>query len=401
MKLGNLFLIFFRLMRSKYGRTGAQFERYHFKIYNIFTWHKYCKSRSHKKWSKVSLIVKILEAQDNIIQKWDKYVLAHPYSTMYHLYGWKSVLELVFGYRAIYLAAINSDNSIEGILPSFIVRDIYQRKILVSNPFSNFAGVCASNETAENLLIDHIKQIAQKENLLYCECRQLHKVACLETIKTDFVTFYLKLNEDSDVVWLKSLKAKTRNQVRKAQNSNLNIEFSKEKVAEFYKVFASNMRDLGTPAHSAKFFQSILSTFPKNTEILHAKKDNKTIAAMFLFKFKKVISDPWASSLHEYNRYCPNNLMYWEAIKYACHNGYDYFDLGRSTINSGTYQFKKQWGAEPIPLFYQYYLNKAKAIPMVDAHHNKYHTYVNLWKKIPLLITNFIGPKLVKYLPEL
>ena len=61
---------------------------------------------------------------------------------------------------------------------------------------------------------------------------------------------------------------------------------------------------------------------------------------------------PWASSLREYFSLCPNNLLYWEMIRWGCKNGYQRFDFGRSSPDSGTYRFKKQWGAkeEAAPL---------------------------------------------------
>jgi hypothetical protein len=45
---------------------------------------------------------------------------------------------------------------------------------------------------------------------------------------------------------------------------------------------------------------------------------------------------PWASSLREFFSLCPNNLLYWEMIRWGCENGYQRFDFGRSSPNSGT-----------------------------------------------------------------
>ncbi|MCG8604723.1 GNAT family N-acetyltransferase, partial [bacterium] len=112
-------------------------------------------------------------------------------------------------------------------------------------------------------------------------------------------------------------------------------------------------------------------------------------------------SEPWVASLREYNRIYVNNALYWHAIKYACEQGFERFDFGRSTVGCGTYKFKEQWGAKPIQLHYQYYLNRAKEVPIVDAINNKYQTIIDMWKKLPLTFTNFVGPKVVQFLPEL
>ena len=97
---------------------------------------------------------------------------------------------------------------------------------------------------------------------------------------------------------------------------------------------------------------------------------------MLVLKHGKIYYDFLASSLRQYNRLCPNNLLYWFAIKKACERGYEIFDMGRSTIDSGTYNFKKQWGAYPVSLNYQYFLNKGNKVPVVDAHNNKYQIYL-------------------------
>jgi len=118
--------------------------------------------------------------------------------------------------------------------------------------------------------------------------------------------------------------------------------------------------------------------------------------------YKKIFIPFWAASLSQYNNLRPNDLLYWEAIKYACRNGYEYFDFGRSTINSGTFKFKQNWGAEKVQLNYQYLFNKCREIPKVSASDdNKYKWAINIWKNMPMSVVNLFGPRLIRYLPEL
>src|SRR5205085_4728841 len=60
---------------------------------------------------------------------------------------------------------------------------------------------------------------------------------------------------------------------------------------------------------------------------------------------------PWASSRREFNALGVNMLLYAETLKYAVESGVTVFDLGRSSIGSGTYKFKKQWGASERQLY--------------------------------------------------
>ena len=42
------------------------------------------------------------------IAAWDTYVNAHPQSTLYHVSGWKNVIEKTYGHKTYYLMAIKN-----------------------------------------------------------------------------------------------------------------------------------------------------------------------------------------------------------------------------------------------------------------------------------------------------
>lgn len=327
--------------------------------------------------------------------------MSSPEGTFGHLYGWEEVYD-VYNYKSFPIAAIDNSDKIKGVLRLFLMKDIFGKKYLISNPLLSYGGICADDEITKRNLILKAQEIAVQNNVEYIEIRQLGaRVADNLPTKSDFVTMFLSLNKNEELLWKNTLTPKVRNQIRKAVKSGLTVDFGKEYFDDFYRVLSVNYRDLGTPLHSKAFFRKVLKEFNKSSGIIVAKYKEKVIAAMLYIHFKNVFSDPWASSLREYNKLCPNNILYWEAIKYACKNGFEYFDFGRSTIDQGTLMFKKQWGAEQIQLYYQYSLNKANTISKTNAvHNNKYQLAINIWKKLPLIITNSIGPLLVRYLPE-
>ncbi len=345
--------------------------------------------------------MKVVSYHNEYRSAWDKYVRTSDKGTIYHLTGWQDVIEKTFGLRSIHLMALSGTDKIKGIFPLFLMKDILGREHLVSSPFSNYAGICTDENQAKNELINKAKEIAVKYRVRYLEIRQLaEEIAELPT-KKNFVAMFLKLENDEELIWKNYLKAKTRNQVRKAYRSGLTVHFGRSYFDDFYKILSINLRDLGTPIYPKKFFRNILEEFSDSTNLIVVKHQNKVIGGMFFMCHKKVFSDPWASSLKKYNILCPNNILYWEAIKYACRNNFEYFDFGRSTVNSGTFQFKKQWGAIPIQLNYQYYLYKAKRMPVVNAFNNKYNFAIRTWKKMPIYFANVLGQRAVKYLPEL
>ena len=93
-----------------------------------------------------------------------------------------------------------------------------------------------------------------------------------------------------------------------------------------------------------------------------------------------------------------NDFMYWELMRRACEKGIRIFDYGRSKEDTGSYSFKKNWGFEPEPLRYQYYLVKANRMPDISPLNPKYSFFIRVWKKLPLAITKMIGPLVAKNL---
>ena len=143
-----------------------------------------------------------------------------------------------------------------------------------------------------------------------------------------------------------------RNQIRKAERSGLSIECAGPgKLTEFYSIFATRMRELGSPVHGLNFFEAV-SRCIRIARAADARAQERCrrrrIDRARLQGTPSVV--PWASCLKEHFPLCPNMLLYWETIRSACADGFQRFDFGRSTRDCGTYKFKSQWGARGAAL---------------------------------------------------
>ena len=75
------------------------------------------------------------------------------------------------------------------------------------------------------------------------------------------VALTLPLPADPDSLW-RQLDRSVRNQIRKAERSGLTIEFGGTgALDDFYAVFATRMRELGSPVHGRPFFDAIVAAF--------------------------------------------------------------------------------------------------------------------------------------------
>src|SRR3989304_1632699 len=160
------------------------------------------------------------------------------------------------------------------------------------------------------------------------------------------------------------------------------------------------MKELSFSAYPKRYIESIIKNFNNNSRIILARYKGKIIGGMLLISFSDTLSNPYAATLVEYNSLCPNNLMYWEAIQQGARDGFSGFDMGRSQAGRGTYEFKKQWGAEPIQLYYQYLFaedekeNREKFFNLEESP--LFNIYSFVWRRLPTTVTNLIGNYLVK-----
>ena len=267
-------------------------------------------------------------------QLWSSFLDSQASANFYQLLGWKTVFEDVFGYVAHYQLVLDSEGSPRGVLPMLLMPDIFRRKYLVSNPFSNFAGICAADAEAEKLLVEEAIRLARQERARYVEFRQLARPLNHELPSKDsFVTLMLDLDSGADQIW-NTISSRNRTKIRKAEKNGLTVDFGMKHLRDFHRVYAINLRHLGTPIFPLRMFEKVAEVFKDRVELLVLKSNGEVVSGMFLFKYKNLISEPWVASLRQYNRIYVNNLLYWRAIQYACENGCTTFDFGRSTVDT-------------------------------------------------------------------
>ncbi len=345
------------------------------------------------------MIVRELSSDKALCARWDKFVASHVNSTNYHQLLWKDIVERTFGHRGYYLLAISNDDVV-GVLPLFHMKSLLFGNFLVSLPFFNYGGILADTKEAVDALILKAEELGRDLGVEHVELRHGFPLDNVELkVKTHKVTMLLDLPEDSDALW-NSFKSKLRSQVRRPQKEGMEVKIGAlDQVDNFYEVFSINMRDLGTPVYSKTFFVNILNAFPDDAWIVTVFYDNLPVASGFIIGFKDVLEIPWASSIRKYNRFAPNMLLYWSILEFACKKGFKRFDFGRSSLNKGTYRFKKQWGAKPCQLYWYYWLRTGGDLPSINPDNPKYKMAIDLWRRLPLGITRLLGPRIVKYIP--
>jgi FemAB-related protein (PEP-CTERM system-associated) len=329
--------------------------------------------------------------------EWDEYVHKSAQATFYHQTTWKRALEETYGLQSFYLLA-RDGGKITGILPLFLVKGPLFASSLVSVPFAPYGGVCADDGQIARGLVDAAKEITVRRGVRYLELRHFNECDLNLPGKEQYVTLILELTEDPDELW-KSFRAKVRNQVRKTVKSGLEFCVGREYLPDFYAVYAEHMRDLGTPVHDLALFRRLADECPEQTAVFVVRQRERTIGGMLAARFKDTLNDLWACSLRRYFEYCPNNLLYWNAMRFGCERGLKLFDFGRSTRGSGTFKFKEQWGARVQQLrYYQYASGGRETFDSTRPGLGK-TIFVRGWRRLPVSLTKVLGPWIRKGVP--
>ncbi len=282
---------------------------------------------------------------------------------------WRLILVELYGY--------------ESYMEYLIVPSITGKKNLSYLPLLSYTDKEVSD-------IDSLVELGKESNYLIRAINETY----IDFKDGDTVTMRLDLSSGSyDFIYKNHIHSKCRNQIQKSLKSKLVHKIGAHELLEdFYMLFAKTMHRYGTPVFTIKLFKLILEKL--NARIIVVYKNNVPIASSLLIFDGGLIIVPWAASDYKFSKFCPNHLMYSESIKYALENKCTVFDFGRSKYGSGnTYKFKKQWGAAPIKIDM---LSSNK-----DDIYSKYSLASSIWKKLPKIMVNSIGPKLCKYLPDL
>ena len=358
--------------------------------------------------------IKNLRLDDPYATKdWDNFVTKND-DGHHHKTAFLKVISSAFDHTNMSVYAVDENTQeVVGVLPLVYINSKVFGKTLTSLPFFNYGGCLTNNdEYVEFLLLEAAKNRFEStgaKNLQLRFSKELPTASSesmqLETHKANMV---LTLPEEVKMVGAGNAKkrAKLRSQaqlaVRKAEENSVFIEqkFGREELLnDYYAVFSEHMRDLGTPVYGKVLFQTMLKQFPEDSILTVLYWDGKPVSCGFLLKSGKRMSIPWASSLNSHNFASMNTHMYWNILDYAIKQGMETFDFGRSTIDAGTYKFKAQWGAQPQPCYWYMYSNAEKTAKNPTADDSKFQLAIEVWKRLPLAIANFIGPSIVKDIP--
>jgi len=326
-------------------------------------------------------------------ERWDAFVDDAPQATFFHRTAWRGLIEQTLGHRCHYLYA-ERDGVVTGVLPLAEIRSRLFGHALISTPFCVYGGVLAGDPDSEERLTQAAAALADELRVDYLELRDREPRATDWPVKDLYVGFRKAIEADHDKN-MKAIPRKQRAMIRKGIALGLEAHHGGS-VDEFYRVYAESVRNLGTPVLSRKYYARLQQTFADDCEITVVTHRGQAVAAVMSFYYRDEVHPYYGGSVARGRDLAANDFMYWAVMQRAAERGARLFDFGRSKQDSGSYHFKKHWGFEPRPLPYAYYLVRAKAVPNVSPTNSKYHLFIKAWQRLPLSVSQALGPWLAR-----
>jgi FemAB-related protein (PEP-CTERM system-associated) len=323
---------------------------------------------------------------------WDDFVAAHAQAQIYHESRWALLPTQLFGYKSYFLTARDAAGSLSGVLPLVRQRGTLG-SYLVSLPYFNYCGSLANDDATRAALVARAFQLGQELRVKYVQLREEQPVTGVAA-KTDKVAMRMELPASAEDLG-RRLGSKLRSQTRRADREGAVTRFGgSELLADFYAVFGSVMRDLGTPVYPRRFFDAVFDAAQGRATVVVVYLNGVPGGAGFLLSYRDNVEIPWAGTTTAAKPKSVNMKLYWDVLTHCIGQGRRSFDFGRSSNDSGTYKFKQQWGAAPTQL---YWLEPRAASGAGSGRAMELATGV--WRKLPLRAANLLGPVISPGLP--
>ncbi len=329
---------------------------------------------------------------------WDEYVNRHLEASVFHLLGWKRVVERSFGHRPFYLIA-RRGGKIVGVLPLFLVRGLLCSRQLVSLPFAIRGGVLADDSRVAAALLERARSDAVELRVAFVEMRS--ERAAFEQLETlaRFVTFRADLTLD-EAELLRRMEKKRRQMMNYARRAGYEGRFvGPEELQLFYRLFCQSMRSHGTPVYPLRFLGEILAQYPQQAKLYFAYQGGKPLAGVLTFLFRGEVM-PFYAGTDRFRR--PRGLddfLYWSLMRWGRQQGFKSFDFGRSRKGTGAYKFKARWGMQEVPLGYQRLPLRSAPRSDLSPESPRLKPLIRVWRRMPLWVTRLLGPRIIRSIP--
>ncbi len=305
--------------------------------------------------------MKILANIDN--KKWTQFVAKHPKSNIFQTPEMHELYKLTTNYEPIFLAAVNENDELQGVLLAVVQREhkgflgkFSTRSIIWGGP------IIKDNNPAVLgfILVEYSKII--KGKAIYTQFRNQWEWSSKE--KEVFKQNGFRIEEHLDILislkttgtgLLDGMHQGRRKNIRRAQR--IPLEFTEiveyKGLVDCVQMIKKTYNRVGLPYPDSQFFINAHERFKGigGLKVFAARYNGEIIACRFVLCHNKLIYDWYAGAQEKHLNKYPNDFLPFKVMEWGISNGYEIFDFGgagKPNKEYGVRDFKLKFGGELV-----------------------------------------------------
>lgn len=349
------------------------------------------------------------------------FVAAHPSSTVYHHPAWLRTLSAEYHRGIVILACQNHRGHLAGIFPLMNTRGVPLslfggpgKARLSSLPRTPIAGpLCAGREASRLLVNAAIDRVFQARRL---RLQVKTEGPLLDSFAENFFgvpwrkSFVLPLPEDPAKLRIGSSGARRKHiraSVKRAVSLGVRVRMasSEADVREWYRIYLRTMRRVIVPPRSLRCFLAMWKYMEPLglMKVMLAERQNEgkiqmVAGAIFLMHGRRIFY-AFSACPAEHFPLQANDLIQWEAIRWAASKGFREYDFGEVPNDAQQLAaYKAKWGGEERLLYRYYYPQVLPRSPESSVLSRRQKLLERVWQQLPLNVTAHLGDLIYSYL---
>ena len=329
---------------------------------------------------------------------WDAKVADLPGATFFHGAAWARVLREAYGFKPAYFAE-EEGGRLRSLLPVLEVNSWLTGRRGVSLPFTDSCAPLGADPAAFARLLAAATCLGRSRRWYYLELRGGRSLLPAAPVFSWYFNHALDLRKDETSLFA-GFESSVRRAVRKAEKSDLQIEFSRslDAVRAFYGLHCRSRKRQGAPPQPFRFFETAWRHVIAENKgwVVLARQGATPVAGAVFLHWGPTALFKFGASDERYQELRPNNLVMARAIQWHRQHGFTSLDFGRTApYTEGLRRFKLSWGAaEDRTEYLKFNFHRNRFIAGSNASAPR---SMSAMKQLPLPVLRLFGALLYRH----
>ena len=264
--------------------------------------------------------------------------------------GFRNALAKEYKLKAVDLGFDHADQT--RWLPAYKKQSFSSKTLVIGAGFDKTGEVSRASPVDFSSQIETLIHQLDAHQIKQLELRTKHAIPCQQN-HSDKVELAIQL-ETSCAERMKQFSKSTRRNLRLPFKHGFHYEIGKQArlLKDFYQLYLLSMHHLGSLPHSWRFFNELWQECQDDILIFVGYMDERPVAASLYFLTVDEAYGAWGCAHPDYGKYSVFISMLWSMLEHCEQNGRRCLNLGRTSINSNAYHFKKRLANQEQPIYH-------------------------------------------------